>query len=56
MRKYSDHQIVKILVLLQIFHISDSSADIFLRNHKEYAQLIEVKDIPSIQRIEIMTK
>ena len=51
MRKYSDRQIVKILILLQIFHISYRSAGIFLRNHEEYAELIDLNEIPSFQTL-----
>ena len=35
-RKYTDRQIIKILVLLNIFGISYRSAGIFLRNHEEW--------------------
>ena len=34
-RKYSDKQILKILILLQIFNISYRSSGIFLENHRE---------------------
>ncbi len=50
-RKYSDKQILKILVLLQIFNISYRSSGIFLRNHIEYMELIGIKDIPSFQTL-----
>jgi hypothetical protein len=35
-RKFTDRQIMKILILLQIFRISYRSSAIFLRNHEEY--------------------
>ncbi len=50
-RKYSDKQILKILILLQIFSISYMSSGIFLRNHLEYMELIGIKDIPSFQTL-----
>ncbi len=50
-RKYTDHQILKILVLLQIFGISYRSAMIFLRNHEKYLALIGVTEIPSFQTL-----
>jgi hypothetical protein len=34
-RKFTDRQIVKILILLQMFRISYRSSAIFLRNHEE---------------------
>ena len=46
-RKYSDKQILKILILLQIFNISYRSSGIFLENHREYTELIGIEDIPS---------
>ena len=42
--KYSDKQILKILILLWIFGISHRSSGIFLRNHKECIELIMVMD------------
>jgi hypothetical protein len=50
-RKYSDRQIIKILVLLQIFGISYRSARIFLNNHEEYLAMVGVRDIPSFQTL-----
>jgi len=41
-RKYTDRQIVKILVLLQIFRISYRSSAIFLINHPKYMDMIGV--------------
>ncbi len=41
--KYSDKQILKILILLWIFGISHRSSGIFLRNHKECIELIRIK-------------
>ncbi|WMT45526.1 MAG: hypothetical protein RE469_04845 [Cuniculiplasma divulgatum] len=39
-RKYTDRQILKILVLLQIFGISYRSAGVFLINHEEYLTMM----------------
>ena len=50
-RKYSDKQILKILILLQIFNISYRSSGIFLENHGEYMELIGITEIPSFQTI-----
>ena len=50
-RKYSNKQIIKILVLLNIFGISYRSAEIFLRNHEEYLNMIVLKEIPSFQTL-----
>ena len=44
-RKYSDKQILKILILLQIFNISYRSSGIFLTNHEEYLRMIGIKEI-----------
>ena len=49
-RKYSGKQIMKILVLLQIFRISYRSSRIFLMNHGEYLRMI-VHDILSFQTL-----
>ena len=50
-RKYSNRQIMKILVLLNIFGISYRSAGIFLWNHEEYLNMIDLKEIPSFQTL-----
>lgn len=50
-RKYTDRQILKILVLLKIFNISYRSSGIFLRNHGEYMRMIGVREIPSFQTL-----
>ncbi len=50
-RKYSDRQILKILVLLQIFGISYRSARIFLLNHVEYLHMVGISEIPSFQTL-----
>jgi hypothetical protein len=50
-RKYSDRQILKILILLQIFDISYRSSGIFLINHEEYLRMIDLKKIPSFQTL-----
>ena len=47
----SDRQILKILVLLQIFNISYRSSGILLENHREYMELIGITDIPSFQTL-----
>ena len=39
-RKFTDGQILKILIMLQIFGISYRSSGIFLRNHEEYMEMI----------------
>ena len=38
-------------VLLNIFGISYRSAGIFLRNHEEYLNMIDLKEIPSFQTL-----
>jgi len=50
-RKYTDRQIVKILMLLQIFHISYRSSAIFLGKHPEYMEMIGIGTIPSFQTL-----
>ena len=50
-RKYTDRQIIKLLVLLNIFGISYRSAGIFLWNHEEYLNMIDLKEIPSFQSL-----
>ena len=50
-RKYTDRQIVKILILLQIFNISYRSARIFFENHEEYLRMTGLEKIPSFQTI-----
>jgi hypothetical protein len=50
-RKYSNRQILKILILLQIFNISYRSSGIFLENHGEYMELIGITEIPSFQTL-----
>ncbi len=50
-RKYSDRQIMKILVLLNMFNISYRSSRVFLINHEEYLNMIDVKEIPSFQTL-----
>jgi len=47
-RKYIDKQIIKILVLLQIFNISYRSSKISFNNHKEYLKMIGINEIPSV--------
>ena len=50
-RKYSDWQILKILILLQIFDISYRSSGIFLTSHEEYLRMIGLKEITSFQTL-----
>ena len=50
-RKYSYRQIIKILVLLNIFNTSYRSPEIFLINHEEYLIMIDFKEIPSFQTL-----
>ena len=50
-RKYTERQILKILVLLQIFSISYRSSRIFLTNHDEYLAMAGVREIPSFQTL-----
>ena len=50
-RKYSDRQIMKILVLLNMFNISYRSSRVFLINHEEYLNMIDLKEIPSFQTL-----
>ena len=50
-RKYSDKQILKILILLQIFNISYQSSVIFLTSHEKYLRMIGIKDMPSFQTL-----
>ena len=50
-RKYRDRQILKILVLLQILTISYRPAKIFLINHEEYMDMIDLKEISSFQTL-----
>ncbi len=55
-RKYSDKQILKILILLQILNISYRSSGIFLENHREYMELIGITEIPSFQTLSRRTR
>ena len=50
-RKYSDKQIPKIIILLQIFNISYRLSGIFLENHRDYVELIGITEIPSFQTL-----
>ena len=50
-RKYTDRQIMKLLVLLQIFRISYRSARVFLINHEGYRRMIGLNEIPSFQTL-----
>ena len=48
-RKYTDRQIMKLLILLQTFTISCRSAREFLTNREEYIAMVGVKEIPGFQ-------
>jgi len=50
-RKYTDKQIIKILILLQIYNISYRSSKLFFNNHKEYLRMININEIPSFQTL-----
>ena len=50
-RKFTDRQILKILILLQISDISYRSSGIFLINHEEYLRMIGLKEITSFQTL-----
>ncbi len=50
-RKYTDRQILKVLIVLQIFNISYRSARIFLTSHEKYLRMIGIKEIPSFQTL-----
>jgi len=50
-RKYTDRQIVKVLIVLQIFNISYRSSKIFFTNHKEYIRMAGITEIPSFQTL-----
>ena len=46
-----DRQIVKLLIVLQIFNISYRSARTFLTNHEEYIRMAGLNEIPSFQTL-----
>ncbi len=50
-RKFTDRQILKILILLQISDISYRSSGIFLTSHEEYLRMIGLKEITSFQTL-----
>ena len=50
-RKYTDRQILKVLIVLQLFNISYRSARIFLTSHEKYLRMIGIKEIPSFQTL-----
>ena len=50
-RKYTDRQIVKTLIVLQIFNISYRSDRIFLTNYEDYIRMAGIKEIPSFQTL-----
>lgn len=51
MRKYTDRQIVKVLIVLQSFNISYRSARIFLTNNKQHIIMAGLREIPSFQTL-----
>ena len=50
-RKYSDKQILKILILLQIFNIPCRSSETLLTNHEEYLEMSGLNDMSSFQTL-----
>ncbi|CAC11418.1 hypothetical protein [Thermoplasma acidophilum] len=50
-RKYTDRQIVKILILLQIFGISYRSSRAFLLNNRGYLDLVGIREIQPFQTL-----
>ena len=47
--KYSTALIVKIVVILKIYGVSYRSSRYFFNNHKEFIELLKVKDIPDFR-------
>ena len=50
-RKYSTALIVKIIVILKIYGISYRSSRYFFNNHKEFMELLNIKDIPNFRTL-----
>ena len=50
-RKYSNKLIVKIIVILKIYGVSYRSSKYFLNNHKEFMELLNIKDIPNFRTL-----
>ncbi len=55
-KKYTDRQILKILILLQIFGISYRSSRIFFINHEEYLAMMGIREIQSFQTLSMYRK
>jgi hypothetical protein len=50
-RKYSTALIVKIVVILKIYGVSYRSSRYFFNNHKEFMELLKVKDISDFRTL-----
>ena len=50
-RKYSNKLIVKIVVILKIYGVSYRSSKYFFNNHKEFMELLNIKDIPNFRTL-----
>lgn len=50
-KKDTERQILKTLILLQVFGPSYRSSGIFLRNHEEYMEMIGILEVPSFQTL-----
>ena len=50
-RKYSTALIVKIIVILKIYGVSYRSSKYFFNNHKEFMELLNIKDIPNFRTL-----
>ena len=50
-RKYSASLIVKIIVILKIYGVSYRSSKYFFNNHKEFMELLNIRDIPNFRTL-----
>ena len=50
-RKYSAFLIVKIIVILKIYGVSYRSSKYFFNNHREFMELLNIKDIPNFRTL-----
>ena len=50
-RKYSTTLIVKIIVILKIYGVSYRSSKYFFNNHREFMELLNIKDIPNFRAL-----
>ncbi len=50
-RKYSNKNIVKIIVILKIYGVSYRSSKYFFNNHKEFMELLDIKKIPDFRTL-----